>query len=65
MDISYWLLVAALVVRIDETIGKQRLKLGLITPPGGIFGYSIIAAASTMAVEDAIAEGLLEEFDIR
>ena len=43
----------------------MKLKVGLITPPDGIFGYSRIAAATTMAVEDAKKKGVLEGFDIR
>ena len=49
----------------DPSSGKVNLTLGLITPLDGIFGFSRIAAATTIAVEDAVREGFLENFDIR
>ncbi|KAI0212696.1 hypothetical protein LSAT2_002361, partial [Lamellibrachia satsuma] len=64
MDLAYWLLTATLAALSGASSGKRKLKVGLITPPDGIFGFSRIAAATTMAVEDAIRKGFLADFDI-
>ena len=65
MDLANWFLVVTLAAQPGAFDGKVKLKVGLITPPDGIFGYSTIAAATTMAVEDATKKGVLESFDIR
>ncbi|KAK2176842.1 hypothetical protein NP493_636g03040 [Ridgeia piscesae] len=53
MGLATWFLVVTLAAQPGAFGGKMKLKVGLITPPDGIFGYSRIAAATTMAVEDA------------
>ena len=65
MGLATWFLVVTLAAQPGAFGGKMKLKVGLITPPDGIFGYSRIAAATTMAVEDAKKKGVLEGFDIR
>ena len=62
-----WFVLSMLNVaaQADPSSGKVNLTLGLIIPLDGIFGFSRIAAATTIAVEDAVREGFLENFDIR
>lgn len=45
--------------------GNQLLTLGLVTPPVGELGYPTVAAATTMAAEDAKSAGILRDFDIQ
>ena len=42
-----------------------KLKVGLVTPPNGKLGYGQVAAATTMAVEQAKKDGYLKNVDVR
>lgn len=44
---------------------SRVLKLGLITPPDGKLGFTRVAAATTMAIEQAHRDGHLVDTDIR
>ena len=46
--------------------GRKHLKLGLITPPanGGKVSYDRVAAATTMAMEQAVKDGYLGDVDV-
>jgi hypothetical protein len=44
---------------------RESLFLGLITPPDGKLGFERVAAASTMALEDAKKQGYLTNVDVR
>ncbi len=45
-------------------VNGREIKLGLITPPTGKLGFERVAAATTMAMEDAHADGYLEDTNV-
>ena len=57
-------LLAVLLMAIC-TKSEKALKLGLITPPDGQFGFERVAAASTMALEQAKLDGYLTDVNVR
>ena len=60
-----WVLVVLLAGLAGRCGGKKELKVGLIMPLRGLFGFERMAAACTMAVEDAKKNGYLKDVDIR
>ena len=60
-----WVLVVLLAGLAARCGGKKELKVGLIMPLRGLFGFQRMAAACTMAVEDAKKAGYLKDVDIR
>lgn len=44
---------------------SRVLKLGLITPPDGKLGFTRVAAATTMAIEQAHRDGHLVDTDVK
>ena len=54
-------------VTAAATVSNNRrlIKLGVITPPDGIFGYDRVISATTMALKDAQENGHLADYDIR
>ena len=62
-----WALLGVLLV-VESAANNDshiELKLGLITPLKGKLGYEQIAAATSMAVEQAKKDGYLNNVDVK
>ena len=67
MAVLNWVFAVAIACALGKCTGTKELelKVGFIVPYDGIFGFRTIAAATTMAVEDAKEKGHLKDIDIR